>query len=195
MEGKMTENFEYYVIGTILNDKDYPQLDYLSDSITEQYIFFNQVKVIQNPQVMEFSLKKPYPDNPATIDHFSCMESIFSEKIKNVLESFKIKDIQFIPAVIKNGKCKEYNKFYFMHIYRHIKALDWKASKFGNEDGMFTIERYALDHTVLGNIPMEERLVFRLSENASMRIYHKTIVDEIMAKSPKGIEFIKIEEY
>jgi hypothetical protein len=73
--------------------------------------------------------------------------------------------------------------------------LDWKTSKLGSENGMFTIKQYILDNTILKDIPIEERLVFRLSENASMRIYHKTIVDKILAENPKGIKFTKVEEY
>jgi hypothetical protein len=61
--------------------------------------------------------------------------------------------------------------------------------------GSYSIDRFTLDKEVLGKIPLEERLIFRLEEDETMKLYHKSIVDAIMAVNPTGVQFTKVEDW
>ncbi|GHU70342.1 hypothetical protein FACS189413_10560 [Bacteroidia bacterium] len=191
----MENEFEYYVIERA-GDKAYPLLKTANNSIhTSNYLFFNKKNEILNPEVMEFVFGKPYPRKPIIGDYFSQTESIVSEKIKNVLEPLKIKGIQLIPATVTSNKGEVYEGYYYIHIYHRIEAMDRENSKYEQDDDYFSIDRFFLDKKILEKIPLEERLIFKLKESPTEKLYHKSIVDAIVAVNPTGVQFIKVEKW
>jgi hypothetical protein len=190
--------FEYYLIGRA-GDAAYPLLKCDDDSEhTQEYVYDNKENEIINPQEMEFTFRKPYPRKPVIGDYFSQTESIVSEKIKNVLEPLKIKGIQLIPATVTSNKGDLYEDYYYIHIYHIIKAMDMDRNNSVYKQlsgGSYSIDRFTLDKEVLGKIPLEERLIFRLEEDETMKLYHKSIVDAIMAVNPTGVQFTKVENW
>jgi hypothetical protein len=191
----MDNEFEYYVIDSA-EDQAYPLLDCDPDSDhTETYVYDNKENEIPDPQEMEFVFGKPYPRKPVIGDYFSQTESIVSEKIKNVLEPMNIKGIQLIPATVTSNKGDVYDGYYYIHVYHRIRAMDMNDSVYEQDDDYFSIERFNLDKDVLREIPLEERLVFKLRESPTEKLYHKSVVDAIMAVNPVGVQFTRVEDW
>jgi hypothetical protein len=190
--------FEYYLIGRA-GDAAYPLLKCDDDSYhTQKYVHFIKDNEIPEPKEMEFTFGKPYPRKPVIGDYFSQTESIVSEKIKNVLAPLKIKGIQLIPATVTSNKGDLYEDYYYIHLYNIIKAMDMDVNNSvykQRNGGSYSIDRFTLDKDVLGKIPLEERLVFRLKEDESIKLYHKSIVDAIMSINPTGVQFTKVENW
>jgi hypothetical protein len=188
--------FEYYVIDSA-EDQAYPLLKCDSDSYhTQKYVYDNKENEIPNPLEMEFTFSKPYPRKPVIGDYFSQTESIVSEKIKNVLEPLKIKGIQLIPATVTSNKGDLYEGYYYIHIYHRIKAMDMKNSVYEQlSGGSYSVDRFTLENDILAEIPLEERLIFKLKESPTKKLYHKSIVDAIMAVNPIGVQFTKVEDW
>ncbi|GHU05788.1 hypothetical protein FACS1894158_09820 [Betaproteobacteria bacterium] len=194
IEGRPNE-FDYYVIERA-GDKAYPLLKADDNSEhTEEYIYDNKENEISNPKVMEFAFGKPYPRKPIIGDYLSQPDSIVSEKIKNVLAPLKIKGIQLIPATVTSNKGEVYEGYYYIHIYHLIAAMDRENSKYEQDDDYFSIDRFNLDTKILEKIPLKERLIFRLEEGETIMLYHKSIVDAIVAVNPTGVQFIKVENW
>ena len=51
-----------------------------------------------------------------------------------------------------------------------------------------------MDEKVLDNVPLEERLVFRLNE-AVKYLYHESVVAELKAVGLTGMDFIKVGDW
>jgi hypothetical protein len=191
----MNNEFDYYLIERA-GGAAYPLLDETPGSKhTRKYIYNNKENVIENPETMEFTFGEPYPRKPVIGDYFSQPESIVSGKIKNVLEPLRIKTIQLIPAIVTSNKGEVYEGFYYIHLYKIIQAMDMKTSKYEQDDDYFSIDRFNLDTEILGKIPLEVRLIFKLKESPTKKLYHKSIVDAIMAVNPVGVQFTKVEDW
>lgn len=190
-------NFEYYIINR-KGDQAYPLIDEDPDcEITQFYLYRNYKKKIEDIQdVAKFIYAPPIPLNPVIGDYFSQPSSIVSEKIKNVLEAMDIDGIQMIPAEITTNKGDIIENYYYVHIYRWIKAIDVDNSDVQKlRDGTYIIEQFVLDNEILKEIPLNERLVFILEEDSGKMIYHKSVVDKILSVNPKGIQFTKVEDW
>ena len=189
--------FEYYVIERRGN-KAFPLVS--SDRESKHTLLYlnnhEYKKYIDNPEVMQLVFSKPFPRKAVIGDYFSQTESIVSEKIKAAIEPLNIKGIQLIPATVKSNKGEVYEGFYYVHIYNFIEAIDKETSNYElDEYGHYFIDSFKLDHKILEKIPLEERLVFKLKENGTKKLYHRSVVDAIMATEPEGVQFIKVENW
>lgn len=193
-------DFEYYVIGRS-TDKAYPLLDPKEDSRhTKLYIGDNFSefcgKPIPDPLPVEFVFGDPIPRKPVIGDYFSEPESIVSKKIANVLLPMNITGIQLIPATVESNKGDVYEDLFWIYIHHYIEAMDKKKTKFElSKYGLYRFDRFLLDENVLKEIPLEERLVFKLKEKSSIKLYHRSVVDAIMATNPAGVMFTKVEDW
>jgi hypothetical protein len=57
------------------------------------------------------------------------------------------------------------------------------------------IEKIVLDKEKLAAVPLEDRLVFVAKEDPAFILYHKSVVDIIMAANPEGVVFTPVEEW
>jgi hypothetical protein len=196
--------FEYYLIER-KGDKAYPLVTADEDSEhTELYIGDNfskyRGKPIPKPKKTEFVFCDPIPRKPVIGDYFSEPESIVSKKIADAMKAMNIKGIQLIPATVESNKGDVYEDFFFVYIHHYIEAMDKEKSDFeldeyDDEDKIYTIDSFRLDETVLKSIPLEERLIFKLKESGSKKLYHRSVVDVIMATNPEGVQFTKVEDW
>jgi predicted glycosyltransferase len=76
-----------------------------------------------------------------------------------------------------------------------IEAMDKEKSEYEYEFRIYSIYKFVLDREALKKIPLEKRLVFRLREALSRTVFHKSIVDAIMAENPTGVQFRPIENW
>ena len=57
------------------------------------------------------------------------------------------------------------------------------------------VESFSLDENVLDDIELKYRLVFKLEESTDIEIYHQSVVDKIMATNPKGVRFLRVDQW
>ncbi len=182
--------FEYYQI--------YPKRDLHIPTVVEspkKYVRDNSWelygKPIPDPEPTSFICRKPVKYSKLIVgDHFWGPESVFSKKVADVLAPMNIRGIQLIPTIVRINKRELYNGFYYIHIHHYIKALDKQKSDF---EYVFEYENYCiydlvLDRKALAKIPLKERLIFKMEEDGES-LYHRLVVDAIMATDPLGIVF------
>ena len=191
-----TNEFEYYFIERENNDQ-YPLLT--ADTGCPPYL--RKKEYIENPETMKFRLGKPVPRIPKMVDYHSAIYPVVSQKIYDVLAPMNIKGIQLIPAIITGKKMVIFNGIYenywFINICNKYPALDREKSEC-HWDSMgvaYYMEKIVLNEEYLKTIPLEERLVFFLSENGVKQFFHKSVVDAIMATNPKGLRFYNVREW
>ncbi len=188
----MENEFEYYLIGRENNDQ-HPLL--VEDSNCPPYTL--ERGAIDNPRPMEYRLGKPVPRKPKMVDYHSAVNSVISKKIYDVLASMSIKGVQLIPAIITGKKNEIYENYWFVNIYNHFPALDREKSvcDWDSMGVAYYMQSITLNEEYLKTIPLEERLVFFLSENGVEQFFHKSVVDAIMATNPKGLRFYNVREW
>lgn|GEM_PF-2626799 len=61
---------------------------------------------------------------------------------------------------------------------------------------LLSLDKLFLDEAVLGEMPLEERLVFRLAESV-VHVFHRTVVERVLALSPlpEGLRFVPVTEW
>lgn len=69
---------------------------------------------------------------------------------------------------------------------------DFKRLRRGNITGM---RKVTIDPDKLSSIPLQKRLVFRDQAWGFHTFFHKSIVNEISSKAPRGIKFVPIENF
>ena len=162
---------------------------------------------IDNAEPLDITEKRivcytaPIPAKPQLADlHFLAQHApVISERLKNVLESLNLKDIQFLPAIIRDNRHNEHEGFYIVHVYNEIKCLDkenseWKQSRYDKERAK-DVEKLVLNNEVLEQIPLEERLVFALWENSTYVLYHQSVVEKMLEIAPTGLTIYRLSKY
>jgi len=197
-ENERMYEYDYYVIDRA-EDQAYPLISELDGSIhTSEYIYNHNKKRIKKPRQMQFVFGKPVPRKPIIGDYFSQPESIVSARVKRVLESFHLKGVQFVPAVIYGNNNEILDNYYYIHILKQIRAMDMDKSDYkrdANDESFFYIDSLELDKYILKKIPLEKRLVFKLEENLTLNLYHRSVMEAIMAIDPVGVKFMKVAKW
>ncbi|MFC3679367.1 imm11 family protein [Bacterioplanoides pacificum] len=185
---------EYYLLysdeNSIMVDLDE---DLLPDDITGG-IFSNPGEIIQDGYVYPLILDKPYKNDE--IADFHELPRTFSYRvIKDVALRHTMPGVQWMPAYI-HYKGKRYNDHVIMHLFNEISCMDEEKSVFKRVSEFTTIiDKIVLSKEKLDNIPLEDRLIFRLEEKVSLIFMHQIIVDEIMQHNPVGVRFIKSKDW
>ncbi len=191
----MNSEFEYYLIGS-----DYKPTTPLLRSVDGQSLrFLHKVEPVEEfDEPIRLCFNKPYPKKVIMTDYHSLPESVVSPKISDVLKPMDIYGIQLLPAEIRNNKTNEiYPDYHLIFVYNRIRCLDMTHSNYATtlEGRVTAITNAFLDKEILSKIPLEKRLIFLLSEASSMEIYHKSVVDAVLAANPEGVVFTPIEEW
>ncbi|GHU07153.1 hypothetical protein FACS1894151_01030 [Spirochaetia bacterium] len=131
------------------------------------------------------------------VDYHSSPKFIVSKKIFDVLDNMNVKGIQLIPAVIRGTKGETYENYRYIHITNYYSAIDKENSKceWSNLGFVLSFEKLVLNEDFLKTIPLEERLVFYLAEDGMEQLFHKSVVDAIMATNPEGVVFYNVKEW
>ena len=187
-----TNEFEYYKVRRENND-NYPLLR-ADENVDYEY----EKNHIDNAEMMEYVIRRPIPKKPIFVDYHKSPRSVISRKIYEILKDLNLDYIQFIPATITVKNNETIDDYWYLHIFNHLKVMDLEKSVY---DWMETIksanpiEKLVLNEKLLSEIPLEKRLIFKLEENHTFEIFHKSVVDAIMAANPEGIQFTKVEDY
>lgn len=151
-------------------------------------------KPVPDPEPTSFDYTWPTPEGRVKLvvgDYFwGPKVNVFSRRIADVLAPMNIEGTQIIPATVTTYKGEILNDFHYVHIYHHIGAMDKEKSDYKlRPSGAYSIDRVVLDREVLGSIPLEERLVFVLEEKVTTSLFHRSVVDAILASDPVGVVF------
>lgn len=191
-------NQEYFYISYAELDK-YPGVKY---SIYEPHSSFELLRsrvLDETPRILSF--RNTFSGTPQFGDFHSLDEHapVLSERMKNVLESFHLKDVQFIPAIILDESEEEHKGFYIIRVHNEIQCMNkelssWEPSE--NKPGKaFSIDKLVLDNEVLDKIPLEERLVFAMWEKKMKVCYHYSVVEKLLELEPKGMTVYRLSKW
>jgi len=144
--------------------------------------------------VAEIGTANQIPKNPHLPDYFGLPDAVISKKIYEVLAPLQIKNVQLIPTKTYVGD-EIYEDFWLIHMYNFLKCLDYSATVADISPVTIGSGSIMLSKKKLAEIPLEERLVFRLYEGPSIKVFHKSIVEKIMSVNPTGLEFRSLLGY
>jgi len=189
----MKEEFEYYRI--YKKGEDFiPLISIGKDGTSDS--FYTRKKV-EDPPIINFYLQKPVPPKLPPVDLMTCPHLIFSNKLTTLLNSLNISGIQLIPGQFRANE-KPYSgmetEYYGLIVYHRIKCINRELSDATFATGMRNVKKLVLDKKVLGEIPLEDRLIFTLKEDSTYKMFHKSIVDKIMEANPRNVRFVYIED-
>ena len=154
------------------------------------------VKALRKP--MELCFRPPVPAKPRMVDFHELPSSVFSRKIYNVLQPMNIYGLQLLPATVRGKKDERYEDYWVTYVYNRIACLDVEHSQYDidEDDGdISNILRFFLVKETLAEIPLEKRLVFLLAEWMSSRLYHKSVVADVMPAHPVRIQLYPIQDW
>jgi len=195
-----TKDFDYYLIECDFSG-GVPRLavddEYNSSGLA--FISFNTL--MPSDFIAHLCFGPPVPSQPRLVDGLSLEGAcrVFSKKIVDSCKSHSINNLQFIPTVIRGKRDEEFEDFYIAHILQRIASFDKERTQFERisriTGAWIDIEKIVLDHKLLSEIPLENRLIYVAKEHPSFILYHKTIVDIIMSVNPEGIIITPVDEW
>lgn len=140
-------------------------------------------------------MRNPIPRKPVMCDFHVGNKDIFHKRIADVMKSFDIEGVEFLPAEIDDGKGNFYDDYVCVVVDDNTyEALDKEESIYEYRNRIYRIQKLVLDKNALEKIPLKKRLGMRLKEARGYYLFHQSVVDAIMALEPKGIGFKDIEE-
>jgi hypothetical protein len=157
-------------------------------------VFSNPFPLLHDGYVYPVTPCDPIPKNPEFVDYHD-QPKMFSLRVIEQVTQLDISGTQWFPATIFHQD-KRYDDYIIMHTYNRVECLDKDKSNFEQwDEDTFDIEKIVLNKSKLDSIPLEDRLIFLMAESTMFKLYHKSIVDEIMKHSPKGCKFIKSKDW
>lgn len=157
---------------------------------------FRKSTAVEVTEPIRLRLSKPVPRNPVMVDHHCLPEPVFSPRIRDVLEPLNLYGVQLIPADVK-VKDGDVRRYWMMHVYNEISCVDRARSVFKLSPSglmMLSIDKLVFDERVLGEIPLERRLVFLMKED-TVYFCHKSVADLVLALQPEGLRFIPADRW
>ena len=191
------EEYFYMMAGGV----NFPAVDFTGASqIGNSFMFFEE-EAIDDQTVVPLKFSDPVPRKPQLADvHAMASNRVISTRIKEILESFSLKNVQFVPATVEDKNGNEIEGYYIPHIYNLIRCVDTQKSEYRDKSRnanipVYDIKKLVLDNEVLDQIPLEDRLVFALEEQGLKRLYHRSVVEKILALKPDGVAFYQLSTY
>jgi hypothetical protein len=174
------------------NGAEYPSLKYSNKYEPHSSMELLSEEVLdETKRILSIWFIEPMP--PIEFADFHNLEAtnlVVSEQIKNVLESFNLKDVQLIPAVILDKKEKQHDGFYIIKVNNLLKVMDKENSSWEEYEkklGKGSIGELVLDNEVMDKIPLEERFVFAAWEDNGKVLFHHFVIEKMLELNPKGL--------
>ena len=183
----MENEFEYYVMNS-KGDDTYPLLKVVGRKYTEEGL--------ESLLYLEFN--DPVPQNPVMADFLSGPYDFVSGRIADVMKSFDMEGVEFIPGELTDHKGRTIKDYYCINVECNTyEAMDKVKSDYEYDEDVdcYWVNKIVLDKEVLKQIPSNRRLGFRLEEKPGYFLYHKSIVDAIITANPTGVVFRNIEDF
>ena len=165
--------------------------------------YFHRKEKIENPQpfIMDFytafTEKKVIYADCYMAQSLSRSSFVVSPKLYAILHGLNIEGIQFIPVILMEDSKIKYADFMYVHTHNFLSVLSAKKSRFQVFQRALSrnnLLRIRFSSKKLGNINLENRLIFRLPLLRSYFIFHISVVEKILSVDPVGFQFIKIRD-
>ncbi|MFV0396155.1 MAG: imm11 family protein [Coprobacillaceae bacterium] len=184
-------NEEYFYLTR--EGDNYPLLSYVTNNFGEG----DKVIPLDEKQMRIVVFTTPEVENPELADFHYIKQhvSIISERLKKVLESQSLKDVQFLPTIVRDYEGNDYTGFYILHVYNTVECMDrerseWEEDPFSEIEGeVGIIGKLVLDSELLEKTPLDQRLVFVAEEERTHLLFHESIVRKILEINPTGLAF------
>jgi hypothetical protein len=179
---KMANDFDYYIIER-KTDETYPlimETGYEPDDI--------------NPKLIKMAFNDPIPKKPVMADYLKGPENYFMAKIADIIMNLKLDYIKLIETKWVGKQKDIMEKYWCLNVDNDIEAMDKEKSVYKKPRRAYFIEKFVLDKVALEKIPLKKRLIFVLEEAPSRVVFHKSVVDLIMAVNPTGLQFKPIKD-
>lgn len=163
----------------------------------QSYRAFLKARPVDVLEPVKLKLGEPVPPRPVMVDHHSLPSPVVSSRVKEVLEAAQLQGVQLVPADIRAGD--EVLRYWLVHMWRRLACVDREHSALTLDpaDGdVLGIDKLVLEENVLREIPLKERLAFRLEE-AVVHVFHRDVVDRVMSLTPQpeGLRFIPVQDW
>ncbi|NOK05032.1 MULTISPECIES: DUF1629 domain-containing protein [Myxococcus] len=163
----------------------------------QSYRPFLKGRPVEVTEPVQLMLGEPVPPRPVMVDHHSLPDPVVSPRVKVVLDEARLHGVQLVAAGVQVGDATL--TYWLVHMWRRIACVDRERSELtvDPDDGdVLDIQRLVLDEEVLGEVPLEERLAFRLAESV-VHLFHRTVVERVLSLTPppEGLRFIPVTEW
>lgn len=172
--------FEYYYIRR-KDDQAYPLI-----SITGRD---NE----ESPTFMNLEFNDPIPRNPVMADYLNGSEIFFRKKVADKIKELDIDEIKLVATELTDPKGTIHDDYFCLLTENYIEAMDQEKSDFTYQFGIYSVKKYCFDRDVLVELPLKDRLIFLPEESPEKMLFHRSVVDAIMALNPTGMEFVNME--
>ncbi|MFP2930233.1 imm11 family protein [Pyxidicoccus sp. 3LG] len=174
----------YYVVGRAGSNR-YPLLAWDEDGL--RYMRFEPV---DDGRPIRLRLGSPAPAVPVMTDYHSLPSPVVSQRVRDVLAALPLVGVQLVPADVR-VRGEDVRRYFLVHVYQRVAAIDRERSVLDLfEDGdVLGIQNLVLDMEKIAEVPLEQRLVFRLMESPSVHLFHESVVDAVLALQPEGVRF------
>lgn len=181
----MNNESEYYFMCR-KDDQAYP----LVKIVDEEYKENSALKL------MHLEFNDTILSNPVMADFLSGSKDIVTKRIADIIKGFLLKGVGFIPTELTTPKGDIIDDYICVLVdCNTFEALNKEKSVYTRKRVSYNIQKLVLDQEALKKIPEEIRLAFHLREAPGYYLYHKSIVDAIMAANPTGVFFQNIENF
>jgi hypothetical protein len=185
----------FYIKGNEQNK--YPILEY---DVSENNLMFMGEKFVSYPELIKLrnlvSVSKKY--FMGDYHSLGYPEAVVSKKMKEVLQSFSLENVQFAPVLIEI-KNEIFYDYYIFHVFNHIQCADLKKSiwEANDEDSnrVHCFEKLVIDNNKLDKIPLKKRLVFSVQELETEVLYHETVVEKLFEAGLLGFTSYRLSKW
>lgn len=183
---------DYFVIESELNN-NHPLLTW-----DEEGLGFGRPEPVERSEPVRLRLGRPIPRKPVMVDHHCLPQPVFSARIVEALESLALYGVQLVPANVAVTP-DDVRRYWVLHVYNEIHCLDRLRSvcTFYSDGGVLGMDKLVLDERVLAEVPLERRMLFVLAECTSTYVFHRSIVERVLAlmPPPEGLRFIRVDRW
>jgi hypothetical protein len=117
-----------------------------------------------------------------------------SNRLKQVLQSAGVDNINFHPVTLRNSETGQTYEYYAFNLVGRISAVDFKQSKIGSYDGDFVGDSQIHD-LVIDDSRCRNALMFRMVEQFSTILAHRTVKEAVERSGITSVKFIKPEDF
>lgn len=190
-------NEEYFYL-KLVEHSGYPMLA-LDDDFKKYALRFLRTKPIEYTKKIQLKFREPIPQKPQMADYnpFTTPSPVLSEKLKKVIEDMQVKDIQFVPVLIRDKKDEFIEGFHAIKVCNSISCANMDLSDYASSEPgeVDHFNKLVLDNEKLDNIPLEDRLIFAVEEEITTVLYHISVVEKMLNAAPTGMTVYRLAGY
>lgn len=183
-------NDEYFFL-RLVESSEYPRLVLDDDFLDYAMDFLRAKPIVYDENFIQLRFREPVPRKPKMVDYhsFSTPSPVFSEKLKKVIEDMEVKDIQFVPVLIRDKSDDLIEGYYAIKVCNQISCADLEKSKYDRTGNgkVSNFQKLVLDNEKLDEIRLEDRLVFAIGESRVYVVYHISVIEKMLDAAPEGM--------